>query len=151
MKKPTVILIAAILAGCGTSTPLASSHGYLADDDGRTGTWVWQGTTPSHRENVYRSHGDGTFNVNPAGGADGFWIGERRLGDMFRGILTAETATNAARSVLYSTSRYVWDGDVCWRRGIEPGGFIYFEAVTNIDVTAVGNEEALEALERSRR
>ena len=151
MRKMMTMVAMAAAGGCGMSALLASSHGYLADDDGRIGTWVWQGTTPSHRENVYRSHGDGTFNVNPAGGTDGFWIGERRLGDMFRGVLTAETATNAARSVLHSTSRYLWDGDVCWRMGTEPGGFIYYEAVTNIDVTAVGNEEALEALEGGRK
>lgn len=150
MKKTMIALAALALAGCGSPKPMSSAQGYLADEDGRIGTWVWQGTDVSRRENVYRSHGDGTFNVKPVGGADGFWIGERRLGDMFRGVLTAETATNATRAVLHSTSRYLWDGDVCWRRDAIPGGYIYFEAVTNIDVTAVGNEAALEALERSR-
>jgi hypothetical protein len=150
VKKTMIALAALALAGCGSPKPMSSAQGYLADEDGRIGTWVWQGTDVSRRENVYRSHGDGTFNVKPVGGADGFWIGERTLGDMFRGVLTAETATNATRAVLHSTSRYLWDGDVCWRRGAIPGGYIYFEAVTNIDVTAVGNEAALEALERSR-
>lgn len=41
-------------------------------------TFVWQGkddTNPGY----YHSHGDGSFNVNPIGGAAAFWIGEQNL------------------------------------------------------------------------
>ena len=48
------------------------------------GSFVWQGTNTignSTGSNItkYDSHGDGTFNINPMDGINGFWIGEQRL------------------------------------------------------------------------
>ena len=36
-------------------------------------------------ENQYYSHGSGTFNIDPIGGASGFWIGETNLATYFDG------------------------------------------------------------------
>lgn len=61
------------------------------------------------------------------------------------------TVTNVVRYIAYSINDYIWDGDVCWRRQILQGGYLEFEAVTNIDVTLPENYKALEALEKARR
>lgn len=160
MRRAMIALI--LLAGCAdlrgplSDTPVrrpetqrySETHGYLADSGNDMASFVWQGTAPGRSERPYVSHGHGTFNLNPVGGMDGVYIGSQTLGDGFRSVASASVVTNAARSVLRSTSRYIWDGDVCWRRGALPEGFIFFEAVTNIDVTAEGNEAALEEIER---
>ena len=44
-------------------------------DDGYA--YAWNGDRD--RTNSYSSHGPGTFNINPLGGLDGFWIGEQTL------------------------------------------------------------------------
>ena len=38
-------------------------------------SFAWNGDV----KNTYGSHGDGTFNINPVGGVDGFYIGEKNL------------------------------------------------------------------------
>ena len=44
---------------------------------GHNFAYVWNGD--AEREAPYDSHGAGTFNINPAGGLNGFWIGEQTL------------------------------------------------------------------------
>ena len=65
--------------------------------------------------------------------------------------ISEATVTNVVRSIAYAVNDYVWDGDVCWRRQMLPGGYLEYVAVTNIDVTLPENYAALEALEKSRR
>ena len=45
---------------------------------GHDGTFTWGG---NGFEQVYESHGIGSFNVNPLGGAGGFYIGNQRIQD----------------------------------------------------------------------
>ena len=47
-------------------------------------SFVWAGGSIPY----YCSHGDKTFNVDPAGGAAGFWIGETNLPDIVRSLVT---------------------------------------------------------------
>lgn len=42
--------------------------------------FAWNGDT--ERTEPYISHGKGTFNVNPVGGSDGFYIGEKKLSEV---------------------------------------------------------------------
>ena len=43
-------------------------------------SFAWNGDET--RTRLYESHGPGTFNINPLGGLDGFWIGEQTLEDI---------------------------------------------------------------------
>ena len=50
-------------------------------------SFTWQGAlnnTDLNTRSIYTSHGPGTFNVNPADGLDGFWIGNTRLSHALR-------------------------------------------------------------------
>lgn len=70
-------------------------------------SFVWQGlqgepwvdydpdTVPG-----YGSHGDGTFNVSPVGGASGFWVGEQTLADIVGG--------SSGGNVVHSTIPNIW-------------------------------------------
>lgn len=46
--------------------------------------YVWSGQTNNINQQAtwYGSHGVGTFNVNPVGGLDGFWVGNNKLGSL---------------------------------------------------------------------
>lgn len=61
--------------------PSSHAEGYKAqtktEDDY---AFSWNGDTK--RTEPYISHGKGTFNINPEGGADGFYIGERKLSEV---------------------------------------------------------------------
>ena len=80
-------------------------------------------------------------------------LGLARMEDLpsTNGMVTAASVTNTVRAVTYAVNDYVWDGDVCWRRQMRPGGYLEYVAVTNIDVARPENYAALEALERARR
>ena len=67
----------------GVSSQAPSGHDFA---------YVWNGE--AGRADPYNSHDAGTFNINPAGGLDGFWIGEQTLA----AILTnkADKATTLA-------------------------------------------------------
>lgn len=49
----------------------------LASHDG---AYAWQGSADDFSRLAYSSHGAGTYNINPIGGAGGFWIGDETLG-----------------------------------------------------------------------
>ena len=53
----------------------------------------WQGG-PTNA--FYYSHGDGTFNINPVGGTDGFWIGETNFAQHVRNIAGSGGGGSAA-------------------------------------------------------
>ncbi len=47
---------------------------------------AWNGDDA--RADQYVSHGKGTFNVNPVGGAEGFYVGEKKLSEVILGSVT---------------------------------------------------------------
>lgn len=59
----------------GVNSTTLDSHAYA---------FAWNGDITSH----INSHGEGTFNINPVGGPDGFYIGEKKLSDVISGIVT---------------------------------------------------------------
>ena len=92
--------------GYGT---IASGHFSHADgyesqtSEGHQYSFAWNGDTSVI--NRYSSHGSGTFNINPVGGTDGFYIGEKKLSEVISGIVTNnisasnQTFSNAVLSV----------------------------------------------------
>ena len=97
------------LASAGTS----QAHGkYVSAKD--SDSWAWSAGfdstsapraslwTAEHADNIqsltngfYESHGPGTFNVDPIGGTEGFWIGETNLAEHIGTV-----ATNIARQLI---------------------------------------------------
>ena len=66
----------------GYDTTASGDHshaaGYMAQTRrGDDYSFAWNGDSELGRQ--YASHGPGTFNINPAGGLGGFWIGEQTL------------------------------------------------------------------------
>ena len=92
--------------GFGTTASGHFSHadGYESQtSEGHQYSFAWNGDTSVI--NRYSSHGPGTFNINPVGGADGFYIGEQTLSDVIFVSLTNNisagnpTFSNAVLSV----------------------------------------------------
>ena len=50
----------------------------------------------------YESHGEGTFNINPVGGLNGFWIGEQTLGGIL--ALKADKSAISATNPTFSNA-----------------------------------------------
>lgn len=66
--------------GTGTTAEGDYSHadGIMSQTlSGHHYAYVWNGDDT--RSELYASHGLGTFNINPVGGLNGFWIGEQTL------------------------------------------------------------------------
>ena len=66
--------------GIGTTASGAGSHTSGLNSqtlEGHDCAFAWNGD--GTRQDPYISHGAGTFNINPAGGLNGFWIGEQTL------------------------------------------------------------------------
>ncbi|MBQ6338583.1 MAG: hypothetical protein IJI36_05495 [Kiritimatiellae bacterium] len=80
-------------------------------------SWIWQGRTD---KGVYDSHGEGTFNVNPVDGVDGFWIGETNFTQHVRNIAGSVIADMPAipSVALTNETLYVngWKTNVVTRR-----------------------------------
>lgn len=86
--------------GSLTTASGAYSHaeGYYAHTKNQDNyAFAWNGDET--RTTPYESHGIGTFNINPKGGLDGFWIGEQTLS----GIIS-DGVTNKADKVANATS-----------------------------------------------
>lgn len=77
--------------------------------------FAWNGD--DERTNPYLSHGPGTFNINPVGGTDGFYIGEQTLA----AILTNK-ADKVAPSAAGNLAALTADGDI-EDSGKKPGDF----------------------------
>jgi hypothetical protein len=60
-----------------------------------------------HPEGYYGSHGPGSFNINPAGGLAGFWIGEQTL----ESILASSVGSGASAATNYAA----WVASTDWR------------------------------------
>ena len=112
---------------CNTEGFGSHTSGVNADDDGYAGTYVWQGyhgqpltnqqlysilsnldTATQYFEQIiednprYKSHGHGTFNVNPVGGSNGFYIGDSTLKTLL---------DNISNNIPSKTSDLTNDGD----------------------------------------
>ena len=82
-------------------------------------SFAWNGST----KNTYGSHGDGTFNINPVGGVDGFYIGEKNL----KTIIT-EVASGGGG---------IWDADLqVWWTPVMSNGKLTYQATTNVNLNA---------------
>ena len=81
-------------------------------------SWNGDGT----RTEPYFSHGEGTFNVNPAGGLGGFWIGEQTL----EAIINAAVKDKADKATTLA-------------------GYGITDAATKTDVEAKADKSALQA------
>lgn len=123
------------------------------------------GTLPSHRHafvwsgigystEKYLSNGEGTFNVNPISGANGFYIGDKTLSETIsdgvagkadktnvytkaevdaKGYVKADTVTNVVervRDLIYDEKL-----NITWRRVMYDGN-LYYVAVTNANIVS---------------
>ena len=73
--------------------------------DGDDYAFAWNGD--GARGDKYTSHGPGTFNINPVGGLDGFWIGERTLLSIM-----SDKADKVAPSAAGNLAALTADGDI---------------------------------------
>lgn len=85
----------AVTAGSGSYSSISDPHNYA---------YAWQGSTTS---SFYHSHGDGTYNINPAGGTDGFYIGETNFTQHIANLapapdLSGYAVSNQLNKVAYS-------------------------------------------------
>jgi hypothetical protein len=69
----------AVTAASGSGSSTTTPHNYA---------YAWQGVSTG---GYYHSHGAGTFNINPDGGAAGFYIGEDSLASLLRYAFAAPT------------------------------------------------------------
>ena len=102
-------------------------------------SFAWSGDVG--RETKYESHGPGTFNINPYGGLDGFWIGEQTLSQ----VISDETANKADKTSVYTktetdaliaANKPEYDdvpSNVVWRIEAE-GGRFFFKPVRPINM-----------------
>lgn len=81
--------------GTYTQAKGANSHAIGARATANnTGTFVWNGQTDSSViPGEYADHGAGTFNVNPSGGAAGFYIGSKKLSELIPTMPTVNNGT----------------------------------------------------------
>ena len=77
---------------------------------GHDHAYVWSGD--GKRNTPYNSHDAGTFNINPAGGLNGFWIGEQTLDAILDAILEnkADKATTLAGYGITDAVPFIEDG-----------------------------------------
>lgn len=73
-------------SGSGTSTTTPHSYAYAWQGDSSGGTY-------------YHSHGNGTYNINPAGGVDGLYIGEETLPQVMRYPFAAAAESSGAITI----------------------------------------------------
>ena len=58
------------------------AEGYLSQTKkGDAHAFAWNGDNSKTEDDPYKSHGPGTFNINPIGGLDGFYIGDRKFSE----------------------------------------------------------------------
>ena len=59
------------------------AEGYLSQTKkGDAHAFAWNGDNSKTEDDPYKSHGPGTFNINPIGGLDGFYIGDRKFSEI---------------------------------------------------------------------
>ena len=58
------------------------AEGYLSQTKkGDAHAFAWNGDNSKTEDDPYKSHGPGTFNINPIGGLNGFYIGDRKFSE----------------------------------------------------------------------
>ena len=96
----------------GESTTASGDYSRAEGIDSKTEkdhayAFAWNGD--SSRSSPYTSHGPGTFNINPAGGLDGFWFGEQTLASIMSDkadeFTEWEFSGDKSEGVSYSMSR----------------------------------------------
>ena len=72
------------------------AEGYSSQTkEGDIYAFAWNGDDSKTEEYPYKSNGPGTFNINPLGGLDGFYIGDKQLSAIILGSVTNNiSATN---------------------------------------------------------
>lgn len=107
--------------GLFTEARAAASHasGVKASAVART-SFVWQGTDLGDASiqdvsdvvaadiPMYYDHDPGTFNINPVGGVDGFWIGEHRLSYYLGSGVKNKRSTITSRSFSMSKEETIY-------------------------------------------
>ena len=95
-------------------------------------SYTWNGDGTKTESSPYTSHGEGTFNVNPAGGLRGFWIGEQTI----EAIIAAAISGKANKSELpYSLVV----------KGIENGTVSLDDRADNyVDARTLGSSDSLD-------
>lgn len=78
--------------------------------------FVWNGDDTISSESPYTSNGPGTFNINPKGGLDGFWIGEQTLPQVINAAIAGK-ANHAALAPEYSAASAYSVGAIVYYRG----------------------------------
>jgi hypothetical protein len=79
----------AVTAASGNGSGASTPHDY---------SFAWQGVSTG---GYYRSHGPGTYNVNPVGGTAGFYVGEQSLGFHLNALPYASTTTLDPATAVY--------------------------------------------------
>ena len=93
----------------GESTTASGAYSHAEGIDSKTENdhayaFAWNGD--SSRSSAYKSHAKGTFNINPDGGINGFWIGEKTLPQVINAAIAGK-ANLASLALEYSpTSAY---------------------------------------------
>lgn len=76
--------IAAGLNVSATADAAASfGHNAITED---TCAFVWNGSISAEADDTYKSHGKGTFSINPVDGLSGVYIGEQRINELLADV-----------------------------------------------------------------
>ena len=120
------------------STFASKAAGINSQATNRT-SFVWQGTGIGDDDYIdynsvppYGSHGPGTFNLNPFGGIEGFYIGEKNL----KTIIT-EVSTGGGGGGVSEARGGIWDEDLqVWWTPVMSNGKLTYQATTNVNLNA---------------
>ena len=75
--------------------------------------FAWNGDDTKTKESPYISNGPGTFNINPAGGPAGFWIGGQTLPQVINAAIAGKANLESLALEYISTSAYSVGAIVC--------------------------------------
>ena len=134
------------------STFASKAAGINSQATNRT-SFVWQGTDIGDDSYIdhnavppYGSHGAGTFNLNPFGGIEGFYIGEKNLKTIITevspgggggGVSEARVGEIATNVVRECSLGGIWDADLqVWWTPVMSNGKLTYQATTNVNLNA---------------
>lgn len=141
----------------GSSTTASGDYSHAAGYRAQTRrvddySFAWNGD--SARSDQYSSHGPGTYNINPAGGLDGFWIGEQTLASILtnkadKADISAENPTfsndvlNIVRDEIIPATNSLYttlNGSIDVKRGKADLAVYEVVRAENTNWTLVGND-----------
>lgn len=135
------------------STFASKAAGINSQATNRT-SFVWQGTDIGDDSYIdhnavppYGSHGPGTFNLNPALGIEGFYVGDKNLKTIITEVApgggggggvsegrVGEIATNVVRECSLGG---IWDTELqVWWTPVMSNGKLTYQATTNVNLNA---------------